>query len=227
MRQQPFFISVVVALAIVAGCSADPEDSDEYQRLEQQYIDAQEQVATLEQALADSMDGGSASDVELTALPDGVVAVYGEFGGCTPVLGSPESFDGVEVYDGGFSCPDVTYSDPRLSGDLELTLTGARYVKYPAVLTIPETARFEYTAVLTTDDGERWSGEGFGIDLWDAEGTLHTVFYDELAGEGKYEGLVLREWGMQQPALYDGTTTTLYDGYFLSGWIEQIPSSGS
>lgn len=227
MRQQPLFISVVVALAIAAGCSADPEDSDEYQRLEQQYIDAQEQVATLEQALADSMDGGSAGDTEFTALPDDVLPVYGEFAGCTPVLGSPESFDGIEVYNGGFSCPDVTYSDPRLSGDLELTLTGARYVKYPAVLTIPETARFEYTAVLTTDDGERWSGEGFGIDLWDAEGTLHTVFYDELAGEGKYEGLVLREWGMQQPALYDGTTTNLYDGYFLSGWIEQIPSSGS
>ena len=226
MRQQPLVISVVVGLAIAAGCAADPEESDEYQRLEQQYIDAQEQVATLEQA-ADSAGGGSASDVEFAAMPDEVVPVYGEFAGCVPVLGTPESFDGIEVYDGGFSCPDVTYSDPRLSGDLELTLREACYVKYPAVPSIPETARFEYTAVLTTDDGERWSGEGFGIDLWDVEGTLHTVFYDELAGEGKYEGLVLREWGMQQPALYDGTTTNLYDGYFLSGWIEQIPSPGS
>jgi hypothetical protein len=227
MRQQPLCFSVVVALAILAGCSADPQGSDDYQRLEQQYLDAQEQVETLEETLADSMDRGSGSDVEFAALPDNVVPVYGEFGGCTPVVGSPESFDGIEVYTGGFSCPDVTYSDPRISGDFELTLTGARYVKYPALPNIPETARFEYTAVLTTDDGERWSGEGFGIDLWDVEGTLHTVFYDELAGEGKYEGLVLREWGMQQPALYDGTTTSRYDGYFLSGWIEEIPSSGS
>ena len=227
MRQQSLFVSVVVALAVATGCSGGPEDSDEYQRLEQKYVDAQEEVAALEQALADAADAGLASDVEFTALPENVVPVYGEFAGCIPVLGSPESFDGIQVYGGGFSCPDVRYSDPRLIGDVEFTLVGARYVDYPSAPNLPQTGRFEYTAVLTTVDGERWTGEGFGIDLYDVEGTLHTVFYDELAGEGKYEGLVYREWGMQQPTLYDGTTTTLYDGYFTSGWIEQIPSSGS
>jgi hypothetical protein len=227
MRHQPLFVMVVVALALAPGCSADPKDSDEYQSLEQQYIDAQEEVAALEQALVDSADGGLASDVEFTALPENVVPVYGEFGGCEAILDSTEYFDEIQVYDGGFSCPDVRSSDPRLIGDVELTLVGARYVDYLPSPNIPQTGRFEYTIVLTTDDGERWSGEGFGIDMWDIEGTLYTVFYDELAGEGKYEGLLYREWGMQQPNVYDGTTTTLYDGYFTSGWIEQIPSSGS
>lgn len=227
MRKQQLLVSVVVVLAVASGCSGDPTDSDEYRRLEQQYVDAQDEVAALEQALAESAGNGPASDVEFTAVPENVVPVYGEYAGCHPVLDSPESFDGIQVYSGGFSCPDVRYSDPRLTGDVELTLIGARYVDYPAGPNVPKTGRFEYTAVLTTDDGDRWSGDGFGVDLFDAEGTLHTVYYDELAGEGKYEGLVFREWGMQQPTLYDGTTTTLYDGYFASGWIEQIPSSDS
>jgi len=221
------FLGVVAALAVVAGCSADPRDSDEYRRLEQQYVDAQEEVATLQQSLADSVDGGLTSDVQFTALPDDVVPVYGEYAGCEPVVDAPESFDGIQVFGGRFFCPDVRYSDPRLNGDAWLTLTGALYVDYLAGPTIPETGRFEFSIVQTTDDGERWSGDGFGIDLYDIDGTIRTVYFAELAGEGRYEGLVYREWGMQQPTVYEGTTTTLYDGYFTSGWIEQISPPGS
>ena len=227
MRRHQLIVGVAVALTVTAGCAADPTESDEYRRLEEQYGDARAEVAALEQALADAPAAWSTSDVEFVALPEDVVPVYGEFGGCQPVLGAPVDVDGVAVYDGRFTCPEVRYSDPRLVGDVELTLVGARYVAYAAGSTIPGTARFEYTAVLTTDDGERWSGEGFGVDLYDSEGVLHTVFYDELAGEGRYDGLIFREWGMQQPALYDGSTPTPYDGYFISGWIEQVPAAGS
>ncbi len=213
--------SVVVVLAVATGCSAEPGVSDDYQRLEQQYFEAQEEVAGLEQALAAS------AGVEFTALPKNVVKVYGEYAGCLPRVHGEESPDGIKVYSGGFSCPGVRYSDPRLNGDVELTLIGARYVDYLPNSNIPETARFEFTAVLTTNDGERWSGDGFGVDLYDGEGKIHTVYYNELAGKGKYDGLVYREWAMQQPRVYDGTATTLYDGYFASGWIEQIPSTGS
>jgi hypothetical protein len=217
-RRRALLGSVVAVLVLATGCSAEPEASADYQRLEQQYLEAQAKVAALEQALAAS------AGVEFTALPENVVKVYGEYGGCVPNVHEEEHPDGIRVYSGGFSCPGVRSSDPRLDGDVELTLVGAGYADYLPNSGIPETGRFEISVVLTTNDGERWSGDGFGVDLYDGEGTIHTVYYTELAGEGKYDGLIYREWGMQQPRVYGDSPTTLYDGYFASGWIEQLPS---
>ena len=107
---------------------------------------------------------------------------------------------------GTLICP-AEMSDPRVSGEERWELTDPYYIEY---LYSPPTGRFEASIVLTTADGV-WRGEGFGGDLWDEQGGLHTAFYAEYVGEGPYAGLIYREWGAQYPGS---------NGYLITGYIE-------
>jgi hypothetical protein len=143
------------------------------------------------------MMAGCTSSTTDSAAADNREFVQGYSQGCTWPEEQEVTDDNpdIDVWEGVLSCRDEM-SDPRVTGEEEWTLVEPSYIHYT---TIPQTARFEASVVLTPDEGEgTWRGEGFGADLWSGDG-LHTVLHGEYTGEGEYEGLVYHIWGSQQP----------------------------
>jgi hypothetical protein len=153
---------------------------------------------------------GSSDSEGDAALPNGRVPVVGTSEGreCRWEGQRSQQTDDptIAIMLGTLICPSEM-SDPRVSGEERWELKDPHYIWYTSV---PNTGRFEASVVLTTEDGI-WRGEGFGSDLWDDQGGLHTTFYAEYIGEGSYEGFVYREWGAQYPGS---------DGYLITGYIE-------
>lgn len=133
-----------------------------------------------------------------------VSSVGGPIAECTgPMTALPGEDPNVVRYEATFTCGPNEMSDPRVTGTETWEFYDFVWVKEPEML------QWWADVTLTTDEGV-WRGRGFGGDLFDDAGRLHTTFYAEFDGEGPYDGLTYQEWGAQSPEL---------GGYQLSGLI--------
>jgi hypothetical protein len=98
------------------------------------------------------MAGCSTSSTTDSAAADNREFVQGYSQGCTWPEEQEVTDDNpdIDVWEGVLSCRDEM-SDPRVTGEEEWTLVEPSYIHYT---TIPQTARFEASVVLTPDEGE-------------------------------------------------------------------------